>query len=103
MLSRLQLLKQMLCDKSDELAHQFTRVYWLEKDNARLIMQIDEANTLVSDLEARDRVREEALAQARREHDVQRAAAEREAQNVEAQVAALQQKYAALEAKEAEL
>jgi len=99
----LQQLKQMSRDKSDGLAQQYTRVHWLEQDNAHLLTQIGKANALVSDLEARDRVREEALAQARREHDVQRAAAEREAQNVEAQVAALQQKYAALEAKEAEL
>jgi len=27
-------------DKSDELAHQYTRVYWLEQDNARLLAQI---------------------------------------------------------------
>jgi hypothetical protein len=34
---RLQQLKQMSHDKSDELAHQYTRVHWLEQDNARLI------------------------------------------------------------------
>jgi len=97
-------------DKSDELAHQFTRVYWLEEDNARLLTQIGEVNALVDDLEERGHMWEEELAQARRERDVQRAAAEHKAQEVEAQAAelrqnaaALEQKDKALEAKEAEL
>ena len=30
-------LKQMSHDKSDELAHQYTRVHWLEQDNAHLL------------------------------------------------------------------
>ena len=65
-----QRLKQMSHDKSDELAHQFTRVHWLEEDNARLLAQIGEVNAQVSELEEREHVREEELAQARREHDV---------------------------------
>jgi hypothetical protein len=72
-------------DKSDELAHQYTRVYWLEQDNARLLAQIGEVISLVSDLEERDHVREDELAQACCERDVQRAAAEQKAQEVEAQ------------------
>ena len=41
----------MSCYKSDELAHQFTRVYWLE-----------EVNALVDHLEERGHMREEDLA-----------------------------------------
>ena len=106
----LQQLKQMSRDKSDELAHQYTRVHWLEQDNTHLLAQIGEVNALVSDLEERDCKREEELAQARRERDAQRAAAEQKAQEVEAQAAklrwnaaALEQKNKAVEAKEAEL
>ena len=65
-----QRLKQMSRDKCDELAHQFTRVYWLEEDNARLLTQIGEVNALVDDFEERGHMWEEELAQARRERDV---------------------------------
>ena len=66
-------------DKSDELAHQFTRVHWLEEDNAHLLTQIGEVNAQVSELEEQDHVREEELAQARCERDMQRAVAEHKA------------------------
>jgi hypothetical protein len=105
----LQRLKQMSRDKSDELDHQFTRVHWLEEDNARLLTQTGEVNTLVDDLEERGHVRDEELAQARHERDVPGATAEHKAQEVEAQAAelwrnaaALEQRDRALEAKEAE-
>ena len=97
-------------DKSDKLAHQYTRVHSLEQDNAHLLTQIGETNALVSDLEVRDHVWEEELAQAHRERDTQRATAEQKAQEVEAQVTELQrnaivleQKHEALEATEPEL
>ena len=79
-------------DKSDKLAHQYTRVHWLEQDNAHLLTQIGETNALVSDLEERDHVREVELTQAHREHDVQRATAEQKVQEVEAQAAKLRRK-----------
>ena len=82
----------------------------LEQDNAHLLAQISEVNAQVSDLAERDHVREDELVQAHRERDVQRAAAEQKAQEVEAQVTelrrnalALEQRDKALEAKEAEL
>ena len=84
-------------DKSDELAHQFTKVYWLEEDNARLLTQIGEVNALVDDLEEWGHMWEEELAQACRERDVQRAAAEHKAQEVEVQATELWQNADVLE------
>ena len=79
----MQRLKQMSLDKSEELACQYTRAYMLAEDNARLLTQISEVNARVDELEERDHVREEELAQARRERDRQRATAEDKAQVVE--------------------
>jgi len=62
-----------------------------------------EANTLVTDLGARQRALEEELVRAANERDAQRVAAERKAQEVEAQAAELQRKEAELQGKEAEL
>ena len=93
----------MLRDKSDELAYQFTRVYWLEEDNASLLTQIGKVNALVDDLEERGHVREEELAQAHRERDMQRAAAEHKAMEVESQAAVLRQNAEALVARAAQL
>ena len=57
----------------------------------------------MDELEEQDHVREEELAQAHRERDRQRAAAEHKAQVVEEQAAELRQKDQALEDKETEL
>ena len=73
----------MSLDKSEELACQYTRAYLLAEDNARLLTQIGEVNARVDELEERDHVREEELAQARRKRDRQRAAAEHKTQVVE--------------------
>ena len=59
----------MSLDKSEELGCRYTREYVLAEDNARLLTQISEVNARVDELEERDHVREEELAQARREHD----------------------------------
>ena len=77
-------------DKSDELAHQFTRVYWLEEDNACLLNQIGAVNALVGHLEERGHMREE--------EEVEAQAAE-----LRQNVAVPEQRDKALEAKEAEL
>jgi len=77
-------------------------VQWLEQQNATLIERLGEANTLVSDLGAQDRVRKEELARAIEERDAQRAAAEQKAQEVELLNATLQQKDEALEARAAQ-
>ena len=66
----------MSLDKSEELACQYTRAYVLAEDNARLLTQISKVNARVDELEERDHVREEELAQARRKRDWQRAADE---------------------------
>ena len=73
----------MSLDKSEELGCQYTRAYVLAKDNAHLLTQISGVNARVDELEERDHVREEELAQARRERDRQRAAAEHKTQVVE--------------------
>jgi hypothetical protein len=57
-----------------------------------LVVRTIEANTLVTDLGARQRALEEELAQTANERDAQRAAAEWKAQEVEAQATELQRK-----------
>jgi len=54
-------------------------VQWLEQWHANLIARLGEANTLVSNLGAQDRAREEELARAIEERDAQRAAVEQKA------------------------
>lgn len=75
---------------------------WLEQQNATLIERLGEANTLVSDLGAQDRVRKEELARDIEERDAQSAAAEQKAQEVELLNATLRQKDEALEARAAQ-
>jgi len=94
---------QMSRDKSVELAQQYSRVHWLEQYNASLVARLGNANTLVSNLGARNHALEEELARAHGDRDAQRAMAEQKAQEVELQTSALQQKDEALEAREAEL
>ena len=75
---------------------------WLEQQNATLIERLGEANTLVSDLGAQDRVRKEELARDIEERDAQSAAAEQKAQEVELLNATLRQKDEALKARAAQ-
>ena len=93
----------MSLDKSEELAYQYTRAYVLAEDNACLLMQIGKVNARVDELEERDHVREEELAQARCERKRQRAATEHKAQVVKVQAAELRQKDQVLMVKEREL
>ena len=95
-------LRQISRDKSAKLAQQHSEVQWLEQQNATLIERLGEANTLVSDLGAQDRVRKEELAWAIEERDAQSAAAEQKAQEVELLNATLRQKDEALEARAAQ-
>ena len=71
-----QRLRQISRDKSAELAQQYSKVQWLEQWNANLIVQLGKANTLVSDLGAQDRERQEELTRAIEERDAQRAVVE---------------------------
>ena len=103
MLLRLQRLREISCNKSAELVRLYSQVRWLGQYNASLVVRMIEANTLVTDLGARQRALEEELVQAANERDAQRAAAERKAQEAEAMAAELQRKEAELRSKEAEL
>ena len=57
-----QRLKEISCSKSAELVRQYSQVRWLEQCNASMVARMNEANTLVSDLGARQRALEEELA-----------------------------------------
>ena len=103
MLLHLQRQREILHNKSAELARLYSQVRWFGQHNASLVVRTIEANTLVTDLGARQRALEEELVQTANERDAQRAAAERKAQEVEAQAAELQRKEAELQSKEAEL
>jgi hypothetical protein len=59
----------MSLDNSEDLGSQYTRAYLLAEDNTRLLTQISEVNARVDELEQRDHVREEELAQAHRERE----------------------------------
>jgi hypothetical protein len=90
-------------DKSVKLAQQYSKVHWLEQYNASLLVRLGKADTLMSDLGARDHAQEVELARAIDECNAQRAAAEQKAWEVKLQMAALQQKDEMVEAKEVEL
>ena len=64
------------------MAQQYSRVNWLERYNASLIVWLGKANTLVSDLGAWNHALEEELAQSCSKRDTQRAVAELKAQEV---------------------
>ena len=76
MLLRSQRLREISRNKSAELARLYSHVRWLGQHNASLVVRTIEANTLVTDLGARQRALEEELAQAANERDAQSAAAE---------------------------
>ena len=62
MLLRLQRLREISCNKSAELARLYSQVRWLGQYNAYLVVRTIEANTLVTDLGARQHTLEEELA-----------------------------------------
>ena len=97
MLLCLQRLREILHNKSAELARLYSQLRRLGQHNASLVVRTIETNTLVTDLGAHQRALEEELAQATSERNAQRAAAERKAQEVEAQAAELQRKEAKLQ------
>ena len=76
---RSQQLKKISHDKSAELAQQYSKVQWLEQWNTNLITRLGETNTLVSNLGAQDRARQEELTRAIEKRDTQRAAVEQKA------------------------
>jgi len=99
----LQRLREISCKKSAEMTRLYSQVRWLGQHNAGLVLQSVDANTKMTDLEARRQALEEELARTADERDVQRAAAEQKAQEAEAQTAELQRTRTAFELKEAEL
>ena len=66
-----------------------SKIGWLGQHNAELVLKNIEANTKMTDLGARQQALEEEPARTAGERDVQRAAAEQKAQEVEAQTAEL--------------
>ena len=84
MLLRSQRLREISCNKSVELARLYSQVRWLGQHNAILVVRTIEANTLVTDLGARQHALEEELVQTASESDAKRAAVERKTQEVEA-------------------
>jgi hypothetical protein len=99
----LQRLRDISRKKSAEMTRLYSQVRWLGQHNASLVFRNVDANMKMTDLEARRQALEEELARTTGERDVQRAAAEQKAQEVEAQTAELQRTRTAFELKEAEL
>jgi len=84
----LQRLRDISRKKSAEMTRLYSQVRWLGQHNAGLVLQSVDANTKMTDLEARRQALEE-LARTAGERDVQRAAAEQKAQEAEARTAEL--------------
>jgi len=99
----LQRLRDISRKKSAEMTRLYSQVHWLGQHNTGLVLQSVDANTKMTDLEARRQALEEELARTAGERDVQRAAAEQKAQEAEAQTAELQGTMTAFELKEAKL
>ena len=89
-LSDLQRLRGISHNKSAELTWLYSQVRWLGQYNAKLVVRTIEANTLVTDLGARQNALEEELAKTSSERDAQGATVEQRAQEAEAQAAELQ-------------
>ena len=102
-LFHLQRLRDISCKKSDELTRLYSQMRWLGQHNADLVLKNIDANTKMTGLGARQQALEEELARTAGKRDVQRAAAEKKAQEAEARTAELQRVRTALEQKEAEL
>ena len=81
----------------------YSQVRWLGQHNIGLVLQSVNANTKMTDLEARRQALEEELAWVTGERDVQRAAVDQKAREAEEQTAELQCLRTALEQKETEL
>ena len=70
-------------DKSDRLSRLYARVHWLDRYNATMVTQLNEANARADQatpLEARIRRLERELARANSERDAQRATADQKTQ-----------------------
>ena len=89
-LFHLQRLSYISCKKSDELNRLYSHMRWLGQHNA---------NTKMTDLGARQQALEEELARTVGERDIQRAAAEQNAREAEAQATELQRLRTTLEEK----
>ena len=74
-----QRLRDISRRKSDELNRLYSQMRWLGQHNADLVLKNIDANTMMTDLGARQWALEEELAQTAGERDVQRAAAEQKA------------------------
>jgi hypothetical protein len=98
-----QRLKDISRKKSAEMSRLYSQVRWLGQHNTSLVLRSVNANTKMTDLEARQQALEEELARTAGERDVQMAAAEQKAQEAEAQTAELQRTRTAFELKEADL
>ena len=72
----MQRLREISRNKSAELTRLYSQVRWLGQYNADLVLLTSDANTLVTNLGARQRALEEELAQTASERDTQRAVAE---------------------------
>ena len=82
MFPRLQQLLSMSRDKSDRLTQLYSRVHWLDRYNATMVTQLNEANARAdqaTSLEARISRLERELARANSERDMQRATADQKA------------------------
>ena len=67
-----------------------SQIGWLGQHNVELVLKNIEANTRMTDLGARQQALEEELARVTGERDIQRAAAEQRAREIEEQTAELQ-------------
>ena len=81
----LQWLRDISRKKSAEMTRLYSQVRWLGQHNASLVLRSVDANTKMTNLEARRQALEEELARTTGERDVQRAAVEQKAQETEAQ------------------
>ncbi|XP_039827616.1 uncharacterized protein LOC120689397 [Panicum virgatum] len=88
-------------EEEQQLSRLYARVHWLDRYNATLVTQLNEANARsdqATPLEARIRGLERELARANSERDAQRAAADQKAQEAEAHEAELRRARAGAEA-----
>ena len=75
----MQRLREISRNKSTEPTRLYSQVRWLGQYNADLVLRTIDANTLVTNLGARQRALEEELARTAGKRDAQRAAAEQRA------------------------
>ena len=99
----MQWLREISRNKSAELTRLYSQVRWIGQYNADLVLRTIDANTLVTNMGARQLALEEELAKTASERDAQGGTAEQKAQEAEAPAVELQRARTALEQKEAEL